>query len=179
MSTDKQKTEYLSAEQVIRRHRGLLYYIIRPIVGDENLVDDCFSTVTEIIIRNYDKYDSDKGTLTAWLTRVARNRALNFVQNKNYAMTAGELQDAAQMEELSDHKTPEDHLIRKENMAELEAALKSLDKLEAEILLRKYYYMQETRQIGAELGLSERAVEGRLYRIKKKMMKKMGGHDHD
>ena len=83
------------------------------------------------------------------------------------------------MEEVADRKTPEDHLIQKENLAELKEALKSLDKLEAEILLRKYYYMQETRQIGAELGLSERAVEGRLYRIKKKMMKKMGGAIHD
>ena len=42
-----------------------------------------------------------------------------------------------------------------------------------------YFYMQVTRQIGAELGLSERAGEGRLYRIKKKMIKKMGGHSHD
>ena len=79
------------------------------------------------------------------------------------------------------HERPQHHAEHPvpENLAELKDALKSLDKLEAEILLRKYYYMQETRQIGAELGLSERAVEGRLYRIKKKMMKKMGGADHD
>ena len=179
MKSEKQQTDYMTAEQIIVQHRGLLYYIIRPIVGDENLVDDCFCTVTEIIVKNYDKYDSSRGTLTSWLTKVARNGALSFVQNKKYAMTAGDRQDAARMEEVADRKTPEDHLIQKENLAELKEALKSLDKLEAEILLRKYYYMQETRQIGAELGLSERAVEGRLYRIKKKMMKKMGGHDHD
>ena len=75
--------------------------------------------------------------------------------------------------------TPEDALLRKEAMEELNEALKSLDRLEANILLRKYYYMQSTHQIGAELGLSVRAVEGRLYRIRKKLMKKMGGHDHD
>lgn len=179
MSFEKQQTDYMPVELVIGQHRGLLHYIIRPIVGDENLVDDCFSAVTEIIVKNYDKYDSSRGTLAAWLTKVARNGALSFVQNKKYAMTAGDGQDAARMEEVADRKTPEDHLIQKENLAELKEALKSLDKLEAEILLRKYYYMQETRQIGAELGLSERAVEGRLYRIKKKMMKKMGGAIHD
>ena len=94
-------------------------------------------------------------------------------------MTAGGEEDAADMAALADTKTPEDHLIEKENLEELKKALNSLDRLEAQILLRKYYYMQETRQIGAELGLSERAVEGRLYRIKKKMMKKMGGQSHD
>lgn len=169
----------MKVEQVVTQYRGLLYYVIRPIVGDENLVDDCYSAVTEIIVKNYDRYESSKGSLTAWLTKVARNGALNFVQSRSNAMTAGDEQDAALLENAADHRTPEDHLIEKENREELKEALKSLDKLEAEILLRKYYYMQETRQIGAELGLSERAVEGRLYRIKKKMMKKMGGADHD
>ena len=171
----------IPVEQVISQNRGLLYYVIRPIVGDENLVDDCFSVITEIILKNYDRFDGSRGQLTTWLTKVARNGALNFVQNRKYAMTAGGEEDAVRMEQIADTKTrsPEDHLIEKENLEELKKALASLDKLEAEILLRKYYYMQETRQIGAELGLSERAVEGRLYRIKKKMMKKMGGHDHD
>lgn len=87
--------------------------------------------------------------------------------------------DATDLENMADLRTPEDALLRKEAMEELNEALKSLDRLEANILLRKYYYMQSTQQIGAELGLSVRAVEGRLYRIKKKLMKKMGGHDHD
>ncbi|MBR4411184.1 MAG: sigma-70 family RNA polymerase sigma factor [Firmicutes bacterium] len=179
MKTEQQKKNHIPVEEVISQHRGLLYYVIRPVVGDENLVDDCFSSIIEIIVKNYEKFDSDRGTLTAWLTKVARNGAVNFIQNKKYAMTAVVAEDASGLKEVADHKTPEDHLIEKENLAELKEALKSLDKLEAEILLRKYYYMQETRQIGAELGLSERAVEGRLYRIKKKMMKKMGGADHD
>lgn len=174
-----QNNNRISVDQVISQNRGLLYYVIRPIVGDENLVDDCFGVVTEIIVKKYDKFDESKGQLTTWLTKVARNGALNFVKSRKYAMMAGGAEDAADMAEVADTMTPEDYLIQKENLEELKKALKSLDRLEAEILLRKYYYMQETRQIGAELGLSERAVEGRLYRIKKKMIKKMGGHGND
>ena len=37
------------------------------------------------------------------------------------------------------------------------------------LIYRKYYYMQSTEQIAAEMGLTERAVEGRLYRIKQKL----------
>ena len=40
---------------------------------------------------------------------------------------------------------------------------------------RKYYYLQSTRQIAAELGTSERAVEGKLYRLRKKLQKALGG----
>ena len=35
------------------------------------------------------------------------------------------------------------------------------------LFYRKYYYLQPTAQIAAELGMTERAVEGRLYRLKK------------
>ena len=34
---------------------------------------------------------------------------------------------------------------------------------------------EEIRRIAAELGTTERAVEGRLYRIRKKLQKQLGG----
>ena len=38
--------------------------------------------------------------------------------------------------------------------------------------------MQPTAQIAAELGMTERAVEGKLYRLKKQLRKMLGGEDH-
>ena len=74
----------LDVSRVLTEYRGLLCYIIRPIVGDENLIEDCFSEISEIIIQKYDAYyDENKGSLTAWLTKVARNGALNFIKNGN------------------------------------------------------------------------------------------------
>lgn len=46
---------------------------------------------------------------------------------------------------------------------------------ERALIYRKYYYRQPTSQIASELGLSPRAVEGRLYRIKKRLGAALGG----
>ena len=46
------------------------------------------------------------------------------------------------------------------------------------LFYRKYYYMQPTAQIAAELGMTERAVEGKLYRLKKQLRKMLGGEGH-
>ena len=43
------------------------------------------------------------------------------------------------------------------------------------LFLRKYYYYQSTAQMAAELGLTVRGVEGRLYRIRKHLQKELGG----
>ena len=46
------------------------------------------------------------------------------------------------------------------------------------LLYRKYYYMQSTDQIARELGTTPRAVEGRLYRLKKQLRARLGGDSH-
>ena len=54
-------------------------------------------------------------------------------------------------------------------------ALGYLGDRERMLFYRKYYYRQSTAQIAAELGMTQRSVEGRLYRIKQKLRKRLGG----
>ena len=49
---------------------------------------------------------------------------------------------------------------------------------ERDLFYRKYYYCQSTAQMAAELGLTERAVEGRLYRLQG-LRQKLGGELDD
>ena len=58
---------------------------------------------------------------------------------------------------------------------QLAAALSRLPSHERALFYRKYWYRQPTAQIAAELGLSPRAVEGRLYRIRQKLRQELGG----
>ena len=70
---------------------------------------------------------------------------------------------------------PEEALLRKERQAELTAALNRLSRTERLLFYRKYYYRQSTAQIASELGMSARAVEGRLYRVKTRLRAMLGG----
>lgn len=59
--------------------------------------------------------------------------------------------------------------------AALHDALARLGQSDRALFYRKYYYLQSTAQIAAELGMTERAVEGRLYRLKKRLRTMLGG----
>lgn len=74
-----------------------------------------------------------------------------------------------------DHPGPEEALLRQERANELSRALSSLSRRDYLLFYRKYYYLQSTAQIAAELGVTERAVEGRLYRLRKKLQHLLGG----
>ena len=78
----------------------------------------------------------------------------------------------------SPEPTPEEVLLQKERQAELSAALARLSQKDRLLFYRKYYYMQSTAQIASELGMSVRAAEGRLYRIKKRLRSMLGGEMH-
>ena len=54
-------------------------------------------------------------------------------------------------------------------------AIQSLSREEEQLFFRKYYYCQSTAQIAAELGITERAAEGRLYRLRQRLRKLLGG----
>lgn len=65
--------------------------------------------------------------------------------------------------------------MKAEERERLQEAIRNLSYQEQILFYRKYYYLQSTRQIAAELGTSERAVEGKLYRLRKKLQKALGG----
>ena len=69
-------------------------------------------------------------------------------------------------------------MLQAEREDALNQALQKLSPREWTLFYRKYYYLQSTVQIAAELGMTERAVEGRLYRLKKKLQKLLGGEWH-
>ena len=78
----------------------------------------------------------------------------------------------------STQPTPEELLLRQERQAAVNRALLLLSPDEQTLFYRKYYYLQPTAQIAAELGTTERAVEGRLYRLKKRLRKLLGGEGY-
>ena len=67
---------------------------------------------------------------------------------------------------------PEVHAWLRDTLADALGRLNTRDRI---LFYRKYYYMQSTAQIAAEVGMTERAVEGRLYRIKKRLREWLGG----
>ena len=75
--------------------------------------------------------------------------------------------------------SPEELIIQKELQSALNYALRQLSPKDRMLFYRKYYYLQSTAQIASELGMTERSVEGKLYRLKKQLRKMLGGEVHE
>ena len=156
-------------DALLRQYGPLLRYVIAPILPDGADREDCLSEVSLRIWTGIGSYDPARGSLRAWLTAIARNAALDRARS-NRRRTAEPLEEAA-----AAAPAPEEQLLRRERLQALQRALNELGAGERALFYRKYYYEQSTAQIAAELGLSERAVEGRLYRLKRRLRRALGG----
>lgn len=152
-------------------HYGpLMRYIIAPILQNPQDREDCLSEVSMRVWEKIGQFDGEKGSFHAWLTAITRNTALNHAR-KASGSSAEELSESTPSPELS----PEETLLKKERQEALKTALSRLSYKDRLLFYRKYYYRQSTAQIAAELGMTERAVEGKLYRVRKQLRKSLGG----
>lgn len=159
-------------ESLIQKYGRLLRYVIGGILQNIQDAEDCYNDVCLSLWQKAGSYSSEMATLATWLTAVARNAARNMQKS----LSRREKHEGATLENefLGEH-SPEETVLRAETQSRLQAVIYTLDKFEWILFYRKYYYMQSTQQIAAELGMSERAVEGRLYRLRKRLQKELGG----
>ena len=156
-------------------YQPLMRYIVSPIFKDSREQEECISEITMKVWNNINNYDSTKGSWNAWITAISRNTALNRLRKIRPVTSTEDIP----LDLPSSEPTPEEALIQKEREQILLRALNNLSSKDKTLFYRKYYYMQSTAQISTELATTERAVEGKLYRIKKKLRKLIGGDDYE
>lgn len=160
-------------DALLTHYGPLMRYIIAPILPSLEDREECLSETAMRIWEKFEQFDSNRGSLTAWLTAVTRNTALNHLRHT--PSTSNEIpEDLPSLE-----PTPEEQLLQKERQSAVKRALQQLPHSDRNLFYRKYYYLQSTAQIASELGMTERAVEGRLYRLKKRIRKMLGGEGYD
>jgi RNA polymerase sigma factor (sigma-70 family) len=160
--------------ELLTHYGPLLRYIIAPIIASPHDREDCLSEAVLRVWEKIEQFDVERGSWTAWLTAIARNTALNHAAKRSRS-EGEELTERIPSKE----PTPEEAVLLQERQAEVAAAISRLSREEQLLFYRKYYYLQSIAQIAAELGTTQRSVEGRLYRLKKKLRALLGGEGYD
>ena len=162
-------------DELLKRHGPLLRYIVSPILTDPREREECLSDISLLIWSKIGSYDPERGSLAAWLSALARNTALNRRRGLSRRGKVEELEESLR----DPAPTPEEALLEKERTDQLQRAIDHLNPEDRTLFYRKYYYLQSTAQMAAELGLTKRGVEGRLHRLRKRLRKELGGDKRD
>jgi len=107
---------------------ALIYRAVRDSAVAEDLVQDTFLRVWNRAA----SFDPGRGTLGAWITTVARNRAIDYLRSTDARMAAGAT-------DLEDLEAPTDTALAVDRSLHLEAALRKLTPGQREVIRLAYY----------------------------------------
>lgn len=170
-----QERDQKSIELIAERYERLLRYIAVTILRDRQTeVEECINDVYMKVWTHGAAFDLEKASFRTWLKAITRNTALNYLRKavRREAFEETGEEDPLGSGDMDDSGNPERRMIFQEEVQALERVLNDLKKKDRELVLRRFYYLQSTRQIAEAMGMPENAVDSKLSRLKKKLRKR-------
>ncbi|MDD2806114.1 MAG: sigma-70 family RNA polymerase sigma factor [Elusimicrobiales bacterium] len=149
-----------------------IYNYVRCHVWPSSEADDVTGKIFEAALRGYGTYDAAKGPEQGWLFGIARNAVIDWARARS---RRGEVSLDDSPEPVSGDPGLQAALERKEEKAQLLAAIAGLDERARDIIALKFNSGMNNREIAAMTGLGESNVGIILYRAVKKMQQDIEG----
>lgn len=153
-------------------YMGLICTVVRDkltTVCDDFEMESCISDVFVDFYNNIEKYTTDKGSIKTFICVIAKRRAIDIFRKKKREFCYMYIDDEESYYEVADNMDVENEYIRKELKKKLIEAVKGLGEPDSEIIIRKYYLGETTRQISERLSMTISAIDTRASRALKKL----------
>lgn len=162
------------------RHATALYrYFLVRTGGDSHRADDLMQQLWLQWRQGGQHVPGDE--LEFWLRRVARNAILALWRTQRRRPPHHPIADPSLAADLAVRITSEELppglLERREVRDQLMLALTSLPGADQELIIEHYFHGRSFAELGRALSLSERAVEGRLYRARQALRTRLADLD--
>ena len=133
-------------------------------------VEDCTADTFSEFYLHLDRFDPAKSSVKTYLCLIARHRALDRLRRRG---TTEALPEDGGIE-LADDENLEDTVAAAETRQEVFRAVRALGEPDTEIIMRKYYLGQPSREIAAAMHTSVARVDTRAHRAVARLRKMLG-----
>lgn len=154
---------------LMRRHRDAVWRLARGHVGDN---DEALDITQEVFIAAFAalaRYDGAR-PFRAWIARITLNKCRDWGRRRavrRFFAFARPIDEAGDIADVA--PDPEAALQSERELARINAAIAALPAPLKDVLLLRTIEAMSQADTAATLGLSEKAVETRLYRARAKL----------
>ena len=121
------------------------------------------------------KYDPNVSSIKSYLCVLARHRAIDMARKREKQRGDVSIDDEDQLLQIPDDQTVDGALVEKELRYEVFSSIKELGAPDSDIIIRKYYLGQSSKEIADALKLTVSSVDTRAHRALAKLRKISGG----
>lgn len=174
-----QAGEQAAYAMLMERHRDAVWRLARGHVGDADEALDITQDAFVAAFAAIGRYDGSR-PFRAWMARIAINKCRDWARRRavrRFFTLAKPIDDAVHVADLT--VSPEDALASAEGVTRINAAIAALPSNLKEVLLLRTIEAMSQADTAILLGISEKAVETRLYRARAKLTEMLRGGDDD
>lgn len=161
--------------ELMRRHKDPMFRVISKTIGDADLAVDLVQETFVSAFGAIHRYDRSR-PFKVWLARIALNKCRDWARRR---AVRSFFSFARPLDAAEDHESdaPDAHKAAegKAELARVQAAMAKLPHNLREVLVLRGIEELSQNETANALGISEKAVETRLYRARAQLKEMMGG----
>ncbi len=152
-----------SLSHLIHHHYNYIYNYLLKMTMDQNLAadltqDTCYKIVTKINL-----YNQDKSAFSTWIIQIAINTYKDYYRkNKRKLNFFNSFKKAENEDNLEVDVSSDSFEFVSDSMLDLKNVLSKIEPLYKEVILLKYYYGYEQKEIAKILDIPVGTVKSRL-----------------
>jgi RNA polymerase sigma factor CnrH len=162
---------------LVERHREAVYRIARTATGDP---DEAYDITQEVFIAAFGalrRYDPAR-PFRAWIAAITLNKCRDWGRKRRVRRLLGlPLPDGVESWLAENAPLPDEVVSSRSELAATARAVAELPANLKDVLLLRTMEGLSQHQTATALGISEKAVEARLYRARTKLREKLRGND--
>ncbi|AFQ43984.1 sigma-70 family RNA polymerase sigma factor [Desulfosporosinus meridiei] len=150
--------------------KGIVTHILLPLERRE-LAEECISDVFLSVWLNAQKFRGEsEADFRKWLCAIAKYRAIDFYRREKKRLEIPS-SDNESMDICLPEESAEEQVLFKESTREMEKMLSLFSPTDRRIFIMKFFWGMPSEEISKKLGLTKSAVDNRIYRGKKQLVK--------
>lgn len=164
----------------VETYSGLVFSIVRgrlrPPLFTEEDVEECAADAFVEFWRDRARIDVARGSVKSWLAKLALHNALDRLRRARRDEGKVPLDGLAEMEDGLRVELDYESKAERERLIE---AVEALGRPDSELIVRKYFLGQSSKETAEQMGLSVSNVDTRTHRAIKKLRKLLGGKEDE
>jgi RNA polymerase sigma-70 factor (ECF subfamily) len=147
----------------------LMKFIVKRLGGNKEVAEEVFAKTIAAAWEGWNKFEH-KAKFFTWICRIALNKIADYYRQEIHqrsVIIAPFLEEIAEFKR--DELTLEEKLILDELRISIRSCIALLPDDKRNLLYLRYWKEMTIAQIAKTLGVSERSVEGKIYRAKQNL----------
>jgi len=146
--------------------KSAVYKVLSPLKRD-GIIEECINDVFFSVWNHSNKFKGEEVDFKKWIYKIAKFRAIDYYR-KEIKNTEVSLQ-----QNISQNNLVEEEIIITEERDGLIVLINSLEPIDRDIFIMKFFLDVKSDDIARKLGMSRSSIDNRIYRGKKKLNKKV------